>query len=365
MQIKNLKLYQLDIPMDKPFVTSLRKVTAAKNTVVKITTEEGAVGWGEAPPTEVITGDSNASIRGFISQWLEPRLKGENIEDIENITALIQESAVGNTSAKAAVEMAVYDLFGKYLAKPLYQIWGNYQNKLQTDMTISVSREEIMKTEAKQAVAAGFTAVKLKVGQDITTDLKRVEKVRSAVEDDVKIRLDANQGWKPKEAVKIIRAMENRELNVELVEQPVQAADLSGLRYVKERVLTPIMADESLFSPQDAIRLIKNDCCDLINIKLMKAGGLSQARLINSVAEAAGIESMVGCMLESKLAVTAAAHLAASSQNITRLDLDAPLLLAEDPVRGGITYEEPYINMPAEPGLGITAIKNLTEINCC
>ncbi len=362
MKIKDIELFQLEIPLKKPFSTSLHTVKEARNTVVRIVTDDGRVGWGEGSPTEVITGDSNASIRGYIENCLKPILLGEEAGSLEKITSLVQDSGAGNTNAKAAVEMAVYDLFGQQLGVPVYQFLGGYQNKLQTDMTVSVAGVDEMEKDARKAVEAGFPTLKLKVGKDLLEDLERVKTVRSAVGSEINIRLDANQGWQPKEAVKIIREMEELGLNLELVEQPVLAEDFAGLKYVKNNVLTPIMADESLFSPRDAIRLIKEECCDLFNIKLMKSGGLSRALMINSVAEAAGIECMLGCMLESKIAITAAAQLAGARRNITRLDLDAPLLLAENPVQGGISYQGPQIELPRVPGLGISKVENLKKL---
>ena len=362
MKIKDIELFQLEIPLKKPFSTSLHTVKEARNTVVRIVTDDGRVGWGEGSPTEVITGDSNASIRGYIENCLKPILLGEEAGSLEKITSLVQDSGAGNTNAKAAVEMAVYDLFGQQLGVPVYQFLGGYQNKLQTDMTVSVAGVDEMEKDARKAVEAGFPTLKLKVGKDLLEDLERVKTVRSAVGSEINIRLDANQGWQPKEAVKIIREMEELGLDIELVEQPVLAEDFAGMKYVKDNVLTPIMADESLFSPRDAIRLIKEECCDLFNIKLMKSGGLSRALMINSVAEAAGIECMLGCMLESKIAITAAAQLAGARRNITRLDLDAPLLLAENPVQGGISYQGPQIELPRVPGLGISKVENLKKL---
>ncbi len=363
MIIKDIELFQLELPMERAFSTSLHTVKEAESTVIRIVSKEGLVGWGEASPSEMVTGDSNAAIQGFIEDWLKPQLLGENIENLEKITSIIQNSAIGNTSAKAAAEMAVYDLFGQQLGVPVYQFLGGYQNRLETDLTVSVSDAQEMEQDAIRAVERGFRTLKLKVGKDLQEDLERVETVRYAVSSEINIRLDANQGWQPKEAVEIIREMEELGLDLELVEQPVPAQDLTGLKFVRDNVLTPIMADESLFSPRDAIRLIKEDCCDIFNIKLMKAGGLSQALMINSVAEAAGIQCMLGCMLESKIAITAAAQLAGACRNITRLDLDAPLLLAEDPVQGGISYQGSQIELPSAPGLGITGADNLTKIN--
>jgi o-succinylbenzoate synthase len=362
MKIKDLKLYSLKIPLIKEFKTSLRTVKIADETIVKIESEDGRVGYGEAAPTAVITGDTSQSIRGIIKNNIRPVLIGEDIENIEKIHFLIEKAAVNNSSAKAAVEMAAYDLFAQNYGAPLYKILGGYRDTLTSDLSISVNSPAEMKEDAIKAVKDGYQVLKLKVGKGIDKDLNRVRAVRDAVGDEIKIRLDANQGWKAKEAVYIIKIMEAENLKIELIEQPVKANDFEGLKFVRDNVQTPAMADESLFSAEDCLRLLKMQACDLINIKLMKAGGIYNALKINAIAEANGVEVMVGSMLEAKLSVTAAAHLAAAKKNITRLDLDAPLYLVEDPIKGGIKIKGPKISFSKGSGLGIKEIDNLVEL---
>lgn len=362
MKISDIKIYTLKIPLIKEFKTSLRTVKTAVETIIKIETDKGNCGFGEAAPTAVITGDTNQSIQGVIKNYIRPKLIGEEIENIEKLHYLIEGAAVNNYSAKAAVEMAVYDLFAQNYGAPLYKLLGGYRDLLTSDLSISINSPAEMEKDAVEAKEKGYKVLKLKVGNDLDTDLERVRAVRNAVGDQIKIRLDANQGWKAKEAVSIIKLMEKEDLKIELIEQPVKAANFEGLKYVRDYVVTPIMADESLFSAEDCVRLLKMEACDLINIKLMKAGGIYNALKINSIAEAFGIEVMLGSMLEAKLSVTAAAHLAAAKKNITRLDLDAPLYLAEDPVEGGIKIDGPKISFTEADGLGISRIDNLVEI---
>jgi o-succinylbenzoate synthase len=362
MKIKDIRLYSLKIPLIKEFKTALRTVRIADETIVKITAEDGKIGYGEAAPTAVITGDINDSIRGVIKNNIAPVLIGEEIENIERIHFLIEKTAVNNSSAKAAVEMAVYDLFAQIYRAPLYKLLGGYRDNLRSDLSISVSSPAEMKEDAKKAVQSGYRVLKLKVGKGLEEDLKRVRAVREAVGDEIKIRLDANQGWQAKEAVYIIQKMEAENLKIELIEQPVKAEDFEGLKFVRDNVMTPVMADESLFSAEDCLRLFKMQACDLINIKLMKAGGIYNALKINALAEAQGIEVMLGSMLEGKVSVTAAAHLAAAKKNISRLDLDAPLYLAEDPVKGGIIIKGPQISFAKGSGLAIREIENLIEL---
>ncbi|MDF2546706.1 MAG: dipeptide epimerase [Anaerosolibacter sp.] len=362
MKIKNISLRHISVPLIKPFKTALRTATSAEDTVVIIETDDGQVGYGEAPPTGVITGDTNGSIVAAITENISKLLIGEDIENIEKIMDKLNMSMVRNSSAKAAVDMAVYDLFGKLYKAPVYKLLGGYRNTVETDITVSINEPEEMRDDALRYVANGFTALKLKVGMDIQKDIQRVKAIREAIGYDIKIRIDANQGWQAKEAIRGIRKLEDAGLEIELVEQPVKAWDLDGLKYVTDHVETPIMADESMFSPQDAFKILSMRAADLINIKLMKCGGIHNALKIVAIAEACGVECMLGSMLETKIGITAAAHLAGAKKNITRFDLDAPVLLAEDPVVGGVEVRGPHLILSQKPGLGIERIDKLTNI---
>ncbi|WP_432663411.1 dipeptide epimerase [Wukongibacter baidiensis] len=362
MKIQGIELKKISIPLKKPFKTALRTVNIAQSTIILVKTDDGRVGYGEAPPTAVITGDTNGAIIGAIKESIENALIGEEVENLERIMCKLDKIIVRNTSARAAIDMAIYDLFGKLYNAPVYKLLGGYRDRVETDITISVNEPEEMSEDAARFVKEGFTALKLKVGIDSEKDFKRVKSIREVVGNDIKIRLDANQGWLPKEAVRLINKLEDAGLDIELVEQPVKAWDLEGLKFVTDNVETPIMADESMFSPHDAFKILSMRAADLINIKLMKCGGIHNALKIVSIAEACGVECMLGSMIESKLSVTAAAHLACAKRNITRFDLDTALLLAEDPVIGGIRNEAPTLIISDKPGLGIERIEGLKNL---
>ena len=362
MKIREIRIGKVSIPLKKPFKTALREVNLAEDIIIKVIADTGEVGYGNAPPTAVITGDSQDSIVAAIRDTIGPKIIGMDVDNLEGIMTTLDGSMVHNYSAKAALDIAVYDLFGKFHGLPLYKLFGGYRNVMTTDLTISVNEPEEMVRDSLEAVAEGYTSLKLKVGTDAAMDIKRVQAIRAAVGYDVKIRLDANQGWNPKEAVRTIRKFEDLGLDIELIEQPVKARDFAGLKYVTDHVETNIMADESAFGPYEVFQLLSMAACDLINIKLMKAGGLHNAIKIASFAETVGIQCMMGCMLESKVGITAAASIAGGKKIITMADLDAAVLLAEDPVVGGVSFCKDQLIIPDIPGLGITDVIGWQEI---
>ncbi|MFA9557566.1 dipeptide epimerase [Evansella sp. AB-rgal1] len=363
MFITDIQTMHQKVPLKKPFKTALRTVDQAESIIVKVEVSNGIIGWGEAAPTMMITGESIQSIEATILYTIKPLLLGKSILNTETIFHLLHRSCVGNSSAKAAVDIAIYDILAQYHNLPLYQYLGGewedgLHNEVETDYTVSVNSPEEMSEAALQHVTDGFNILKIKVGKDsIEKDIVRIQRVRETVGPDITIRVDANQGWKTKDAIRAIRKMEDMGLNIDLVEQPVLASDIEGMKMVTDSVLTPIMADETVFSPSDAFEVLKTRAADLINIKLMKSGGIYKASIINHMAEECGVECMVGSMIESHLSVTAAVHFAASKRNIVRYDFDAPLMLVDKPTNGGIDYEINKIRIPEEPGLGISSIK--------
>ncbi|WP_132996181.1 dipeptide epimerase [Sporanaerobacter acetigenes] len=358
MKICDMQIGKINIPLKKPFKTALREVYELENVVVKIVTDTGNIGYGEAAITPVITGDTLGSIKWAIMEQIKPKVIGMDIENLEEIMKRIDNSLVHNESSKAALDMAIYDLFGQLHDAPVFKLLGGFRNKIVTDITVSVNEPEEMARDAKEAVEKGYETIKVKVGKDSKKDLERLKAIRNAIGYSVNIRIDANQGWTSKEAVKVLRMMEDAGLSIELVEQPVKAYDIAGLKYVTENVEIPVLADESVFSPLDAANIIQNRAADLVNIKLMKAGGIHNALKICNFAETYGVQCMLGCMMESKIGLTAACHLAGAKSIITKFDLDGPNLCAEDPITGGANYDEYTITLEDKPGLGFEEIGN-------
>jgi L-alanine-DL-glutamate epimerase-like enolase superfamily enzyme len=360
MLIQRITVSEIKVPLKVPFKTALRTVTDVHDLVLTIETDSGLKGFGEAPPTAVISGDLLGSMRAALD-LIAPRLLGKNLLDFNALLRSIHQSIVHHTSLKAALEIALYDLRSQSLGLPLYQLLGGGVPRIKTDVTISVNDTATMVQDCLRAVADGFDALKVKVGgRTWRDDVDSTLAIVRAVGPDVAIRLDANQGWSPKHAVQVIAALEKAGVVLEFVEQPVKASDVAGLKFVTDNTLTPILADEAVFSVNDALHILATHSADIINIKLMKTAGISQAIEIANLTRRHHKTCMVGCMLESAVSVTAAAHFAvAFSDVVTTIDLDGPQLCDGNPVVGGMTMDGPWINLPDTPGLGITAVQGL------
>ena len=363
MKITEVKLGKISVPLRVPFKTALRSVSSVEDIVVEVHTDTGAVGYGEAPPTGAITGDTTGAILGALQDHIIKTVVGRDVDDFEDLMLALNKCIVGNTSAKAAMDMALWDLYGQLYKIPVYKLLGGSRKEIITDITISVNDPDEMARDGADAVRRGYDTLKIKVGAHPELDVARLTAVRQAIGSDTRIRIDANQGWEPKQAVRLLNQMQEKGLDIEFVEQPVKAHDIDGLKYVTERSYVPVLADESVFSPEDAVRIMQTRAADLVNIKLMKCGGLYNALKIVSAAEVYGVECMIGCMLEAKISVNAAVHLACAKKIITKIDLDGPVLCSEDPILGGAVFDEQRITVSDEPGLGIKGVEKMTYLD--
>jgi L-alanine-DL-glutamate epimerase-like enolase superfamily enzyme len=336
-----------------PFVTALRRTTSVDALLVEIVDADGAVGVGEAPQVWAVTGDSLAGARACIEGPLTAVLLGRDPRDLLELTARVRAAVVGNTSAKAAVDVALHDLVARRLGVTLPVLLGGSQLRVRTDVTVPAGDEQSLVDHAGRRRDEGFTVLKLKVGTDAHADVRQVLAVRREVGPQVALRLDANQGWSAREAVRVISMLEDAGADVELIEQPVPARDVAGLAWVTDRVNTPVMADETVFSIRDLVAVIERRAADMVNVKLAKAGGLAPARTLLELATAHDMGTMVGSMLETAVGVGAAASLAAACGTTQVNDLDAAWWAAKPPVRGGLTYEGDTVVLPDSPGLGV------------
>lgn len=344
MKIKRVDIHKINIERSQPTRIAIGLLSEAQNVGIKITADNDMYGWGEASPFAPITGDSQDG--NFVTaKHLAKLIKGKNPLAIDARMAEINAFSAGQPSIRSAFDMALYDLAAKVANMPLYQFLGGealFQSKhriIRTDSTIGIqdSVEETLK-QAQGILGDGFEAIKMKVGRAGLSDIDHVAAVRELAGPDVAIKIDSNQGWDYPNAVANLNAMTS--LNLEYSEQPLAAWDFDNLARLRENVSIPICADESVFDDKDALKLIKADAVDYMNIKLGKSGGIQTALKINAVAEAAGCKCMIGCFSESRLALSAAAHLALARPNIIFIDLDSAYKHKEDPVVGGMIYDQ-------------------------
>ena len=356
MGIQQIEVYPVTLGYKEPFRIAPGASTESHNVIVKIVTDYGVVGWGESSPSERVTGETAETVIKTLDK-ISPKLIGMCPLRIEQDVEVMDSIVDGNPAAKAAIDIALHDILGKTGRKPLFMLMGGYRTEVLTDITLSIKSPKEMAEDAVKAVNKGFKALKVKVGVNPPEDVERIKRIREAIGDNVQIRIDANQGWTPKQAIEVLNKIEK--FKIQFAEQPVPSEDIKGLMELKKKSPIPIMADESVHSPEDALRLIQAEAVDLINIKLMKSGGILKGRKIAAIAEAAGIPCMIGCMGESEIGIAAGAHLAAAVKNIQYADLDSDLLLKDKLVKkGGTKVKDSMRVFPKQDGLGI---KELNE----
>ena len=347
--VTHVEIFKLNIGLLEPFQVAIGTLRHATNILVKIHTSDGLTGLGEGSPIEFIVGESQAS--DFeAARALARLLIGKNPLAIQERMNEMDAFLVGSPAVKCALDMALYDLLAKCAGLPLYALLAGEKIAIHTCKTIGIDRPDIMARRAAEVKNSGFPAVKVKVGTDRVEDVRRIRAIRQAVGDGFPIRIDANQGWDPPEAVLALRDLAR--FDIQLCEQPVAHWNHAALKHVREQSPVPIMADESLFDDHDAFKLACMGACDLFNIKLAKAGGIRTAAKIDAIAQAAGIRCMAGCMIETRLGLSATAHFVSAHPNVQFADLDSVFVLAEDPVVGGITYDGGLVSLPDTPGHG-------------
>lgn len=356
MHITQIEVYKSPIKLKEPFVISLGPLEYAENVVVVIRCNSGLTGFGECSPFMTINGESMDTCF-VVAQYLAKVLIGKNPLDIANCSALMDSIIYGNSSIKSAFDIALYDIASQHSEMPLYAFLGGKNNKtLITDYTVSLGPKDKMVRDAIKIIDRGFQFVKVKLGGKKEDDIERIQLIREAIGKDMPLRIDANQGWNTDDAIEILNRIEN--CKIQHCEEPIPRWNFMELAKVRMNSPIPIMADESCCDHNDAKRLVDLDACHLFNIKLGKSSGFFKALKIIDIAEQSNIKIQVGGFLESRLGFTAAAHLSLLSDNIIHFDFDTPLMFIEDPVIGGISYENNgIVNMPDSIGLGVSMDK--------
>lgn len=332
MGIQRIEVYEVTLRYKEPFVISAGTSTENRNTLVKIITDYDVFGWGEASPSKRVTNETPETILKTLDK-IGPRLIGMCPLRIAQDVDLMDTMVAHNPSAKAAIDLALHDVLGKTARKPTWRLLGGFREKVLTDITLSIKSPKEMAKDAVKAVKMGFKALKVKVGVNPKEDVERIKLIREAVGPETAVRIDANQGWTVAQAIDALKKLDK--FHIQFVEQPIEAKNIRGLAKVRKESPIPVMADESVHSPIDALKLIKANAVDMINIKLMKSGGIHNARKIAHIAEAANVPCMIGCMGESAVGITAAVHFAAATKDVQHADLDCDILLADKLVSKG------------------------------
>ncbi len=349
--IKDLRARPFDLPLVEPFIIATGRKDAANNVLVEVELDNGTIGYGEVAPSPYTTGDTPATCIAVIEQ-LRPLVIGKDVRQWRSLLGQTRRAVRHQFGAHSGLEIAILDAFGKAVGVPLYQFFGGVSTRVESDYTLSLGSPEETAAAARKAIAAGFRKIKIKVGMGVATDVARVRAVRE-VGPDAELSLDANQAFSPQAAVELAHRLAAEGIEITLLEQPVRRDDIAGMRFVRERAGVPVGADESVFTPEDAIRVVREGAADVINIKVAKAGLLG-ALDIYSIARSANLDLMIGCMMESKVGLAASVHLACGLGCFTHCDLDSVFLLKPFDCAGGYTLTGPTFDVEGHgPGTGI------------
>ncbi len=362
-RIRDVEIFPYSLQQKVVIRIALATLPTTDNVFVRLRTEDGVTGVGEASPYSPVTSETQQTDVAM-GRTLAELVRGRDPFTLTKIVDDMDALSPNNPSIKAAFEMALWDICGKIAGQPVCCLLGRYRETFETDKTIFIDTPAAMAEAAREVVREGFRTIKVKVGEAPEMDIERLRAVREAVGSDIALRIDANQGWRPAEAVRCLRGIEKYQ--IQACEQPVPYWDLEGLKYVREHSSMPIMADESVHSPHDAFEVARREAVDIINIKLMKSGGILNAVRIAQVADAAGIQCMLGCMTETSRPLSAAAHVIASQKNLVYADLDSFLFNASNPIIGGMEIRHGVVHLPSAPGLGLDIdpafLKKLTPV---
>jgi L-alanine-DL-glutamate epimerase-like enolase superfamily enzyme len=349
-RVRDVEIASYSLEQKVVFHIALPTIPTSEGLFLRLRTEDGVVGWGEASPYSPVTSETAQSDMAMAGS-LAALVRNRDAFSIPKIVADMDLLTPFNGSIKAAFEMALWDICGKVAGQPVYGLLGKFRDSFETDKTIFIDTPQAMAETAREYVREGFRVIKTKVGESPEKDGERLRAIREAVGSEIAIRIDANQGWSPTDAVRSLQIMEKYQ--IQACEQPTPYWDWQGLKHVRDHSSTPVMADESVHAPHDAMQAARLEACDMINIKLMKSGGILNATRIAHVAEAAGMTCMVGCMAETSLGLTAAAHVVASQANIIYADLDSSLFVVNNPIAGGMRIDKGTVYLPPDPGLGL------------
>ncbi len=351
MKITAVETWRQDVELSRPYTIATRTISAVELFFVKVASDQGAAGFGSASPAEGVTGESYDACATALAPESVAWLEGRDPRHLGALCRQLRTTMPSTPAARAALDMALHDLFARLLGVPLVDLLGRCHDVLPTSITVGIQSTELALAETEEYLGRGFRSLKVKVGLDLEEDVERLTRLRRLAGPEVTIRVDANQGYDTKQALEFHRA--TSDLDLELIEQPLGAAAVAEMRALPAELRRLVAADESLLSEDDALALARPPACGIFNIKLMKCGGVSPALTIARLAETAGIELMWGCNDESAISIAAALHAAYACPSTRYLDLDGSFDLGSDPATGGFAVEGGTLRVLDEPGLGV------------
>jgi L-alanine-DL-glutamate epimerase-like enolase superfamily enzyme len=334
MRITRVDIWSVKLRLAEPYTVAYESINEAVNIFLRIETDKKFIGLGSVNPDKSVCGETPESVLRALEGPARDALMNADPRFVTRLRERIRRPLSAAPGARAGVDMALYDLLGRIAGIPVYQLLGAYRDRIATSITIGILNEPETVRRARDFVAQGFRALKLKGGRDVEEDISRMLAVRAAVGGKIALRFDANQGYDVEQSLLFVKA--TRPARLELVEQPTPRHALDDLAKVTENTSLPIMADESLMGLRDAFRIARGGLADMINVKLMKCGGIGSAMEIASVARAARLDVMVGCMDESALGIAAALHFALAHPAVKYADLDGHIDLIDDPAAGAV-----------------------------
>ena len=349
MRITHISYERLNLKLSEPYTIAYETIDSTVNFILKVETDSHIVGYGCAAPDKIVTGETAAEVEEAITNTIIPLLNGKDPFTYALILMELKGILGKKSSSLTMVDMALHDLIARKADVPLYRFLGGFQKSIATSITIGILPLDDTLIQAREFVEKGFTILKVKGGHSLEEDIEKMTRLHEEFPG-ITLRFDGNQGYSVIDSVAFVKA--TSQIGIEIFEQPTKLEKEERLGEVMNQVDIPVMADESLKTLTDAFRLAQNERVDMVNIKLMKVGGILEGMHINSVAKAAGIESMIGCNDESALGISAGLHFALSRPNIRYADLDGHLDVLDDPFQGLFHLKNGVLYPTEAPGLG-------------
>jgi len=355
MKITGLEIREVLFSLKYPSAVAYGTQSQIVNVFLKIETSEGLIGWGCSAPDECVTGETAGSVSRFLNETFRSLILGRDPLERESLIKEIRDAGGSqNPAATAAVSIALLDLWGKIMEMPVYSLLGGSARVLPTSYTISLLPIQSALEQTRQALARGFRILKVKLGEGPGPDARRIKEIRRLAGPQILFRLDANQSYSAPETLEFLKMIDME--NIQFLEQPTPAKELGALKYVTDHSPIPIMADECALDASDVSRIVSEKIAHLVNIKLMKCGGLDEALRIDAICAKGGVGIMLGCMDESALSISAAMHLACAMKSLRYIDLDSHFDIINDIASGAPIFKNGNLELSSRPGFGVDII---------